>query len=270
MPGLLPLCGLSPSLPLQAAAGPPNPTRPPPPHRPAGLGADLTLTAPGKVPLPLLQGHTPTCPFSLQHGGAKPAREVASTQPCQGTWPAYGRALAPTTAGWAGRNGPAQLSLLAGTPGLPQATQRQAGTVGPAGPTAMCPLLRAHLFLHAGRAARCSSGEEGGEVGVQRCLRLCAECQHLQARVEPPQLLLQAEGRWHRGCRERSAGQPGRSAHSASHAGVCWGGCASIPGWQRVVGHEGKVQEGEEILGSDHTEAFGQVWVHPAQQKQTP
>lgn len=43
-------------------------------------------------------------------------------------------------------------------------------------------------------------------------------------------------------------------------------GWISVPGGQGVVGHEGEVQEGEEILGADHAEAFGEVGMHPAEQ----
>ena len=49
-----------------------------------------------------------------------------------------------------------------------------------------------HLSLHVVGAVRRGPGQEGGQVRVQRALWLGAERQHLEARVQPPQLLLQA------------------------------------------------------------------------------
>lgn len=38
---------------------------------------------------------------------------------------------------------------------------------------------------------------------------------------------------------------------------------AVLPGCQGVVGHVGKVQKWEEVLGANHAEALGEVGVHP-------
>lgn len=63
---------------------------------------------------------------------------------------------------------------------------------------------------------------------MQGGFRLRPKCQHLQSRVELTQLLLQA-------------------------------GC------QGVVGHVGKVQKREEVLGANHAKALGEVGVHQEQ-----
>lgn len=63
---------------------------------------------------------------------------------------------------------------------------------------------------------------------MQGGFRLCPKCQHLQSWVEPTELLLQA-------------------------------------GSQGVVGHIGKVQKREEVLGANHTKALGEVGVHQEQ-----
>ena len=49
-----------------------------------------------------------------------------------------------------------------------------------------------YLSLHVVGAVRRGPGQEGGQVRVQRALWLGAERQHFEARVQPPQLLLQA------------------------------------------------------------------------------
>lgn len=48
-----------------------------------------------------------------------------------------------------------------------------------------------HLFLHVIRTVRRGSGQKGRQVGVQRVLRLGSEREHLDSRVQTPQLLLQ-------------------------------------------------------------------------------
>ena len=40
-----------------------------------------------------------------------------------------------------------------------------------------------------------------------------------------------------------------------------------LPGSQGVVGHIGKVQKWEEVLGANHAKALGEVGVHPVQEE---
>lgn len=40
-----------------------------------------------------------------------------------------------------------------------------------------------------------------------------------------------------------------------------------LPGAQGIVGHIGKVQKGEEVLGANHAKAFGEVGMHPRQRR---
>lgn len=42
---------------------------------------------------------------------------------------------------------------------------------------------------------------------------------------------------------------------------------AGLPGAQGIVGHIGKVQKGEEVLGANHAKAFGEVGMHPRQRR---
>ena len=60
--------------------------------------------------------------------------------------------------------------------------------------TAYTPVRVPHLSLHVVGAVRRGSGEEGGQVGVERALRLDSERQDLQPRVQTPELLLEAVG----------------------------------------------------------------------------
>lgn len=100
---------------------------------------------------------------------------------------------------------------------------------------------------------------------MQGCLGPGAQGQHLQAGVEAPQLLLQAGGDSTRLLRAsgHQGDTRGQSEPALWHRVPGWIG---VPGGQRVVGHEGKVQERKEVLGADHAEAFGEVGVHPAEQ----
>ena len=45
--------------------------------------------------------------------------------------------------------------------------------------------------------------------------------------------------------------------------GEGYGPGTALPGSQGVVGHIGKVQKWEEVLGANHAKALGEVGVHP-------
>lgn len=83
---------------------------------------------------------------------------------------------------------------------------------------------------------------------MQRCLRLCAKCQHLQAGVELPQLLLQAEGTRHWRYRERPARPLECSSHGADHTGGYQGVLAYL-GVSELLGMKAKSRRGKKSLG---------------------
>lgn len=149
--------------------------------------------------------------------------------------------LMPSAASRMGSTGPAWPSLLTGTPGLPLSDM-----LGPR--VATHPPFRAHLFFHARRAGWRCPGEEGGEVGVQCGLWLRAERQHLQARVELPQLLLQAEGRLHWGCRQWPVCPLRGAPQGTAHTGEYWRVSAYLGG-SELLGMKAKSRRGKKSLG---------------------